>query len=171
VEVEKLWKRSQIPWGFQNPLGCRKAPLAVLAAGRGVLQAGPARISGDKIPSHNNTVPDLAQGPPKPLAIERPEAAVVPLVPLVHGWLAELQIQGRSNQTIDWYRRRMNGYLGGGGARTLDCLTGPEPSAIWLTCRVGGSRRKLYRAVSRRSEPSPAGLRGRATRSTPRCSG
>jgi site-specific recombinase XerD len=59
-------------------------------------------------------------------AEERPNATGTHLEPFVREWLADLRIQGRSDQTIDWYRRRMNGYLGSGGARTLDRLTSSE---------------------------------------------
>jgi hypothetical protein len=39
-------------------------------------------------------------------------------------WLSDLQIQGRSQQTIDWYRHKLRRYLAGGGVSTLDKLTG-----------------------------------------------
>jgi hypothetical protein len=46
------------------------------------------------------------------------------LEPLVAEWLSDLQIQGRSQQTIDWYRHKLRRYLAGGGVSTLDKLTG-----------------------------------------------
>ena len=128
------------PVGFSKSLGVPQSSSGRVRRGSWPPPGRPARISGDKIPSHDNTVPDLAQGPLEPLAIERPDAPVIPVAPPVHEWLADLQIQGRSNQTIDWYRRRMNGYLGGGGARTLDRLTGSELKrcATWYET-TGGS--------------------------------
>jgi site-specific recombinase XerD len=57
---------------------------------------------------------------------ERQEAAGTPIQPLVNEWLMDLAIQGRSEQTIDWYRRKMERYLAAGGPRTLDSLTGQE---------------------------------------------
>jgi site-specific recombinase XerD len=41
-------------------------------------------------------------------------------------WLRDLQIQGRSQQTIDWYRHKLRRYLAGGGVQRLDQLTGFE---------------------------------------------
>lgn len=57
-----------------------------------------------------NTIDSLHQ----PAAEERREATGAHLEALVREWLADLQIQGRSEQTIDWYRRNVNGHLRGG---------------------------------------------------------
>ena len=51
--------------------------------------------------------------------------AAAPLIaPLVREWLAELKVMGRSEQTITWYRQKMEYYLEReGGPATLDGLT------------------------------------------------
>ena len=46
---------------------------------------------------------------------------------LVREWLGELKVMGRSEQTIKWYRQKMEWYLGHeGGPETLDGLTSAE---------------------------------------------
>jgi site-specific recombinase XerD len=115
-----------------NPLGFSQSPGVPGSSSRRARRGPqrppgrPGRISRDKIPSRDNTVPDLVGGLLEREAENRTDATGAPLEPLVREWLADLQIQGRSDQTIDWYRRRMNGYLRGGGAQTLDQLTGSE---------------------------------------------
>jgi site-specific recombinase XerD len=42
---------------------------------------------------------------------------------LAKHWVADLRLQGRSQRTIDWYRQKLEAYLGRGGARTLNELT------------------------------------------------
>ncbi len=42
---------------------------------------------------------------------------------LANYWVADLRLQGRSQRTIDWYRQKVEAYLGPGGARTLHELT------------------------------------------------
>jgi hypothetical protein len=51
-------------------------------------------------------------------------AAAPPIASLVREWLAELKVMGRSEQTIKWYRQKMEFYLEReGGPATLDGLT------------------------------------------------
>jgi site-specific recombinase XerD len=45
------------------------------------------------------------------------------LVDLAKHWESDLRMQGRSQRTIDWYRQKIEAYLGQGGARTLSDLT------------------------------------------------
>jgi site-specific recombinase XerD len=54
-------------------------------------------------------------------------AAAPAIAPLVREWLAELRVMGRSEQTITWYRQKMEYYLEHeGGPATLDGLTSAE---------------------------------------------
>ena len=54
-------------------------------------------------------------------------AAAPQLAPLAREWLAELKVMGRSEQTITWYRQKMEYYLGReGGPATHDSLTSGE---------------------------------------------
>jgi site-specific recombinase XerD len=54
-------------------------------------------------------------------------AAAPPIASLVREWLAELKVMGRSEQTIKWYRQKMEFYLDHeGGPATLDGLTSAE---------------------------------------------
>lgn len=49
------------------------------------------------------------------------------IAPLLREWLAELKVMGRSEETIKWYRQKMEWYLNsGGGPSTLDGLTSTE---------------------------------------------
>jgi hypothetical protein len=49
------------------------------------------------------------------------------IAPLVREWLAELRVMGRSEQTLVWYRQKMDSYLKReGGPATLDGLTTDE---------------------------------------------
>jgi hypothetical protein len=53
--------------------------------------------------------------------------AAPPIASLVREWLAELKVMGRSEQTIKWYRQKMEFYLEHeGGPATLDGLTSGE---------------------------------------------
>jgi integrase len=50
-----------------------------------------------------------------------------PIARLVREWLAELRVMGRSEETIKWYRQKMEWYLDhDGGPATLDGLTSAE---------------------------------------------
>jgi site-specific recombinase XerD len=50
-----------------------------------------------------------------------------PIARLVREWLAELKVMGRSEETIKWYRQKMEWYLAHeGGPATLDGLTSAE---------------------------------------------
>ena len=54
-------------------------------------------------------------------------SAAPPIAGLVREWLAELKVMGRSEQTIKWYRQKMEYYLEReGGPSTLDELTSAE---------------------------------------------
>jgi len=54
-------------------------------------------------------------------------ATAPPIASLVREWLAELKVMGRSEQTIKWYRQKMEFYLEHeGGPATLDGLTSGE---------------------------------------------
>ena len=48
------------------------------------------------------------------------------LEPLVREWLLDLQVLGRSQKTMDWYRKHVHGYFQERSVRTLDQLTAAE---------------------------------------------
>lgn len=159
------------PLGFSQSLGVPGSSSSRARRGLQRPPGRPGRIPGDKIPSRDNTVPDLVGGLLERGAEERPDATGTHLEPLVREWLADLRIQGRSDLTVDWYRRRMSGYLRGGKAQTLDRLTSSELKRYLADLQGRGLSPEPCTVASRRSGPSLAGPPGRATRSTPRCSG
>jgi len=62
---------------------------------------------------------------PAPLAAANGHADTR-LEPLVREWLLDLQVLGRSPNTIDWYRKHVRGYFQERSVRTLDRLTAAE---------------------------------------------
>jgi site-specific recombinase XerD len=76
-------------------------------------------------PDVNDEDQDPAQ-PVAPRAVSRRSSAP-PIASLVREWLAELKVMGRSEETIKWYRQKMEWYLAReGGPKTLDDLTSAE---------------------------------------------
>jgi hypothetical protein len=115
------------PLGFSKSLGSpRRVPEGRRADAR--FPAGrPGQGSPEARLVPEAPAPDALSG----LLREEPDAPApqpdgLRLEPLVAEWLRDLQIQGRSQQTIDWYRHKLRRYLAGGGVTTLDKLTGFE---------------------------------------------
>ena len=109
-------------WGFRKPLGW-------LGGGS---EASPAWL-GTAADGHVGH-PRVALCPPmwrsrwafvEP-APAAPAGRQIRIEPLVREWLLDLQVLGRSPNTIDWYRKKMDWYLSHGGVETLDALTGFE---------------------------------------------
>ena len=116
-----MLERSQIPWGFQNPLGCLRAPLAVFATGRGVLQAG--LLGSQETRSPHTTTPfpiwRRARLSPWPLS-DRRRRSFLWWPSYTSGWQTS-RSRAAAFRPLIGTRRRLNGYLGGGGA-----LEGPD---------------------------------------------
>jgi Phage integrase, N-terminal SAM-like domain len=66
--------------------------------------------------------PERGQGK----TLEETPGREVRLESLVREWLLDLQVLGRSRNTIDWYEQKMRWFLAHGEARTLDQLTAFE---------------------------------------------
>jgi site-specific recombinase XerD len=50
----------------------------------------------------------------------------VPLKALVREWLLDLQVMGRSENTLIWYKQKLDGYFSAGGVKDLKDLTSHE---------------------------------------------
>ncbi len=119
-----MLEKMRNPLGFSQSVGVAgRAP----GSTRRASQRPPGRpglLSGDRLLVLHGETPDSLGGLPE--SAERPEGTSPALELLVREWLSDLKIQGRSEQTIDWYRQKMTRYLQGGGAGTLAELTGVE---------------------------------------------
>jgi hypothetical protein len=111
------------PLGFSKSLG---SPQRAPAGRRAALRHPAGRpAQGWPEPALGPEAPDLdaLSGllPEEPAAHE-PEPDGLRLEPLVAEWLRDLQIQGRSQQTIDWYRHKLRRYLAVTGTPTNTCV-------------------------------------------------
>jgi hypothetical protein len=127
--VEKRLKKPQKPLGFSKTvvtgyLAPEAAPEHRSSARHG---AQPGRPSVRLI----KRVVDEGDDNLAPVVALRPTshhpAGTQPIAGLVREWLAELKVMGRSEQTIKWYRQKMDWYRGHeGGPANLDGLTSAE---------------------------------------------
>lgn len=112
------------PLGFSQSLGVPRAGSSRSRRRPQHPPGRPVRVSADKLIQVDSTVAETIGTLVDPAAEEGSVSASVALGPLVQEWLADLEIQGGSDQTIHWYRHKMRGFLSGGEPRTLPSLTG-----------------------------------------------
>jgi site-specific recombinase XerD len=125
--VEKTLEKPSKPLGFSQTVATRylapeAPPERRSKRGRG---AQPGRPTSRLLRRMDADEDDLA--PVVALGGSSRRAAAPPIASLVREWLAELKVMGRSEQTIKWYRQKMEYYLEReGGPATLDALTSAE---------------------------------------------
>ena len=108
--------------------------------------------------------PELADGDLAPVvALRAPShrpAQTQRMAGLVREWLAELKVMGRSEQTIKWYRQKMEWYLDHeSGPGTLDGLTSAEVKRLLGTLIDRGLKPNTSTAFSRSCAPLPTDRR------------
>ncbi len=134
--MEKRLEKPSRPLGFSKTVVTRYlAPEAPPARrSRSVRGAQPGRPTSRPLRRVDADNDDLA--PVVALGGSSRRVAAPPIAPLVREWLAELKVMGRSEQTIAWYRQKMDYYLEReGGPATLDGLTSGEVKRL-LGCLI-----------------------------------
>lgn len=101
-----------------NPLGFSQSP--------GIERGRPGRFPAAISAAIGQPGPDTIEALAEPVGEERSPDQGRDLRPLIREWLTDLGTQGRSEQTIKWYRKRMSVYQDRGGVTTLEALTGAE---------------------------------------------
>jgi hypothetical protein len=108
--VEKALEKPSKPLGLSQTVVTRYlAPEAAprrSKPGRGVQQGRPTSRLLRRVDAGAHEVPEVVA----PRGSSR-RAATPPIASLVREWLAELKVMGRSEQTIKWYRQKMEFYL------------------------------------------------------------
>jgi integrase len=114
---------SQKPLGFSKTVGAGLAVPVTAgwrdSGGRPRLRPEGRALSGELIP------------------VDR-MASRVPLDRLVRDWLLDLRLQGRSPQTLTWYRQKLRWYLDNGGVSHLEDLTARELKGLLLALQERG---------------------------------
>jgi site-specific recombinase XerD len=125
--------KSPKPLGFSQTTGVPKTarplekPLGFLRVARDRGLPGRPRAVPERLLRPLAIAEDPEQEPARTLAMPAADGrAEAKLEPLVREWLLDLQVMGRSPQTIDWYRKHMHGYFKERSARSLDQLTAAE---------------------------------------------
>lgn len=127
--MEKRLKKPSKPLGFSKTVGTRflapepvleNRPKAQPGAQPGRPRVHVVRRNVDADSDDPAPVMFLRTSPGRPAAGQR-------MAGLVREWLAEVKVMGRSEQTLKWYRQKMEWYLDHeGGPATLDGLTSAE---------------------------------------------
>jgi hypothetical protein len=158
--VEKTLEKPSKPLGFSKTVATRYLAPEATATRR----AKPGRAAQPGRPSSRllKRIDAGAHEMPEEVAPRgsSQRAAAPPIASLVREWLAELKVMGRSEQTIKWYRQKMEFYLEReGGPATLDGLTSGEV------------KRLLGNLIDRRLAPNTiqASLKSYAPSLTGRC--
>ena len=126
--MEKTLKKPSKPLVFSKTVATSYlAPEAPSGRRTKVRRGGqPGRPSGSRLLTPLDAVAEDLTSVLAPAGSSRRTAAPR-IAPLVREWLAELKVMGRSEQTIKWYRQKMEWYLEHeGGPATLDGLTSGE---------------------------------------------
>jgi integrase/recombinase XerC len=116
-------EKSPKPLGFSKTVRSGKSRTGSHL--RGQPGGRPALVPGRGWSSGGSPPPDVLAGQAEPDE-ERGAGAATRLEPLVREWLMDLQVLGRSPQTIRWYRQKMDWYLRNGGVAALEQLNGYE---------------------------------------------
>jgi integrase/recombinase XerD len=121
-------KKPQKPLGFSKTvvtefLAAEASPAPGHRARRGDVGGRPSRrVNGLAVSAEEDLAPVVALRPASGRAGRGPATAG-----LVREWLTELKVMGRSEQTLRWYRQKMEWYLEReDGPATLDGLTSAE---------------------------------------------
>jgi hypothetical protein len=128
--VEETLEKPSKPLGFSKTVATRYlAPEAPSRrSSKGNHGGQPGRPASRLLKAEVDT-DDHSPSPVALIGVSRRTAAPR-TAPLVREWLAELKVMGRSEETIKWYRQKMEYYLEReGGPATLDSLRPVRSSA------------------------------------------
>ncbi len=122
-----MLEKFEKPLGFSETVGPRRG--GPRTRWRGLREAGgrPASVPEGGLRQAPGGSPDPLHGLLRDDdQRERGGAASTRMEPLAREWLMDLQVLGRSPQTIRWYGQKMDSYLRNGGVQVVEELTAFE---------------------------------------------